>query len=157
MKVIEFRVFGFPAPKGSVRAAGNRVIPSGSPVNRAAQVDWGGAVRAAALSAVEKMTGGAPLILFVGVPLFLTAEWFMPRPMGHFHKKGPLIGQIKGTAPRYPLSAPDTSKLLRSTEDWLNKLVWDDDARVVRTSMRKIYVDPGREGAWIKISQIEDK
>jgi Holliday junction resolvase RusA-like endonuclease len=150
-----FVVRGFPAPKGSMRAAGNRIIPSGGPANRAAQADWGGAVRLAASEALAA-AGSSGAIYFVGVPVKFTAIWRMQRPGGHYYKKGPRVGQVMDKAPKYPLSAPDTSKLLRSTEDWLNKLVFDDDARIVETMMRKVYALPGQEGAYIRIEQLQD-
>jgi len=152
---ISFTVLGFPAPKGSMRAAGNRVIPSGGPANARAQADWGSALRSAAANALTAM-GHTGVLYFVGVPLRFTAIWRMQRPGGHYHKKGPKAGQVKENAPKYPISAPDTSKLLRSTEDWLNKLVFDDDARIVETMMRKVYAAPGQEGAYIKIEQLQD-
>lgn len=155
MKTITFTVHGFPSPKGSMRAAGNRVIPSGGPANRAAQADWGGAVRLAATTALKAL-GYDGAIMFVGVPIRITAIWRMQRPMGHFYKKGPAAGTVRGNAPKYPISAPDSSKLLRSTEDWLNKLVFDDDARIAEHLMRKVYATPGQEGAWIKIEQMPD-
>lgn len=154
-KAIEFTVFGFPSPKGSMRAAGNRVIPSGSPQNRASQADWGSAVRAAAVDALSRL-GYSGSIMFVGVPLRMQAVWRMQRPMGHFHKKGPNAGKLRANVPKYPISAPDSSKMLRSTEDWLNKLVFDDDAKIAEHLMRKVYALPGREGAWIRIEQIKD-
>lgn len=153
VKSISFVVQGFPSPKGSMRAAGNRVIPSGGPANRAAQADWGSALRSAASNALAAL-GSTGIIYFVGVPLRMTAIWRMQRPLGHYHQKGPNVGQLKKGAPKYPISAPDTSKLLRSTEDWLNKLVMDDDARIVETMMRKVYATPGQEGAWIKLEQL---
>ncbi len=155
MKSIEFTVLGRPAPKGSVRAANNRVIPSGSPQNAANQVSWEAAVQNAARLALSA-TMSLGVIYFVGVPLRFTAIWRMQRPMSHFHKKGPNVGRVRDDAPKYPISAPDTSKLLRATEDALNKLVFDDDARIAETMMRKVYATPGKEGAWIKIEQLED-
>lgn len=156
MKSIEFTVFGRPAPKGSMRAAGNRIIPSGSPQNAANQVSWESAVQNAARIALATCLSSG-VIYFVGVPLRFTAIWRMQRPMSHFHKKGPMIGRVLADAPKYPITAPDTSKLLRATEDALNKLVMDDDSRIAETMMRKVYVDPGKEGAWIKIDQLEEK
>lgn len=156
MKSIEFTVHGHPAPKGSMRAAGNRVIPSGSKENAANQRTWVAAVSHSAILALAA-AGSAGVIMFMGVPLRFTAIWRMQRPTKHFYRKGPLAGALLPTAPKYPTKAPDTSKILRATEDALNKLVFDDDARIAETMMRKVYALPGQEGAWIKIEQLEDK
>lgn len=156
MKSIEFTVLGLPAPKGSMRAAGNRIIPSGSPQNAANLVSWEAAVANAARLALSAI-GSLGAIPFMGVPLRFTAIWRMQRPLSHFHKRGPFAGRVRDNAPKYPIGKPDTSKLLRTTEDVLTKLVFDDDARIAETMMRKVYVDPGKEGAWIKIDQLEDK
>lgn len=157
MKSISFLVRGFPAPKGSMRAAGNQVIPSGNPGNAANLRSWQTCLREAAAKAVDDLVGvGAQTIPFMGVPLRLTIEFRMQRPMGHYVKKGPNAGQLRPNAPKWPISKPDTSKLLRSTEDDLNKLVFDDDARIAETLMRKVYAAPGQEGAWIKIEELEE-
>lgn len=158
MKSIEFTVLGFPAPKGSVRAAGNQVIPSGSPQNRNAQKSWGQDVREAASKALDLALGvGNFAIPFMGVPVRVTIVWRMQRPLGHYHKKGAKAGQIRDGMPKYHTTKPDSSKLLRCLEDDLNKLVFDDDSRIAETMMRKVYADPGKEGAWVKIELLEDK
>lgn len=156
---LEFRVGGIPAPKGSMRGrkGGGSPVPGGSPVNAAAQKDFGKNVVDAAVAALAA-AGYAGRIMFTRVPIRLTAVWYYKRPGGHFIDKGPNAGQLKPTAPRYPIVAPDTSKVLRAFEDWLNALVWRDDAEVVETLMRKEYATiPGREGCWIKIEQLEEK
>jgi Holliday junction resolvase RusA-like endonuclease len=155
VKRLEFIVFGNPAPKGSMRAAGNRVIPSGSPENRANLVSWESAVRAGARNVL--MDIGSTAIVFMGVPIRLTAVFRMPRLMSHFAKKGENAGRVLASAPKYPTSKPDMDKLLRTTLDAMTKLVFDDDARVAETLMRKVYAEPGKEGAWILIEQLEDK
>jgi Holliday junction resolvase RusA-like endonuclease len=163
MRSIEFTVLGFPAPKGSMRAAGNRVIPSGNKANCDSLVSWESAVRQAATAALRVTPDPVlevPLpgvIMFVKVPLRFTAVWRMPRLMAHFHKTGPKVGSLRDDAPRYPVAKPDADKLLRTTWDALTMLVFDDDSRIAETMMRKIYAPPGQEGAWIKIEQLEDK
>jgi Holliday junction resolvase RusA-like endonuclease len=159
VKAIEFTVLGVPAPKGSARAAGNRVIPSGSPANREALVAWGQAMRGTARDAVMRhnIRRGLPpeTIPFMGVPLRIKIEFRMPRPLGHIVRKGADAGTVKLTAPKWHTTKPDVSKLLRSTEDELSGLVMDDDARFSEELIRKIYAMPGREGAWIRIEQLE--
>ncbi len=142
---VSFQVLGTPAPKGSSRAmirGGKPVnVPSGSDVNKARLASWDSALRAAALAAIGAVT--APP--YVGVPIRLTVVWRMKRPAGHYAK----TGSLKPSAPRWPACKPDTSKLLRSTEDTLTGIIWDDDGRIVEHFLRKVYADAGREGALI--------
>jgi Holliday junction resolvase RusA-like endonuclease len=156
MRSISFTAFGLPAPKGSMRAAGNNVIPSGSPQNRANLANWQGSVRQAAVDAIAAL-GLTGTILFIGVPMKVTVIWRMKRPMGHFAKKGPSAGQLLASAPKYHITPPDSSKLLRATEDDLQGLVFGNDSCIAETLMRKVYAMPGSEGAWIKIEELENK
>lgn len=158
LKVIEFVVLGSPAPKGSTRAGAGRVIPSGSPVNREKLVSWSSAVRDAAAKAVDRLVGvGVEVIPFMGVPLRMKVVFRMQRPGGHFHKKGERIGQVRDDAPYFHDVKPDASKLLRSTEDDLIRVVIDDDCRFAEEYVRKIYAAPGHEGAWIRIEELRDQ
>lgn len=154
VKRLEFTVFGNPAPKGSVRAAGNRVIPSGSSENQANLRSWESAVRLGAMNVLTFSFGGSPPIMFVDVPIRFTATFRMPRLMSHFSKKGETVGCVLPSAPKYPTSKPDMDKLLRTTLDALTRLVFDDDSRVAETLMRKVYALPGKEGAWILIEEL---
>ena len=144
---------GIPAPKGSMRAAGNRVIPSGSPQNAIAQADWGSCTRAAAIDALAR-ADHAGRIAIVGHAISLRIVWRLPRLRSHFVEKGPRAGELKATAPVLHMTKPDSSKLLRALEDHLTGLVWDDDSRVAITAMRKIYANPGEEGAVVAIEAV---
>lgn len=157
MKRLEFTVLGNPAPKGSMRAAGNRVIPGGSPQNAANLRSWESAVREGARSALmvnTPSTISSSAIMFMGVPIRFTATFRMVRLMSHFAKKGEDAGRVLPSAPKYPVGRPDMDKLLRTTLDALTKLVFDDDSRVAETLMRKVYAAPGKEGAWILIEEL---
>lgn len=153
---LSFVIHGTPAPKGSMRAAGNRVIPSGSPQNAHAQADWGSAVRAATAAAMRS-AGHADAIPFVAQAIALRVVWRMKRPRAHFVEKGPLAGRVKATAPLLCTVAPDNSKLLRALEDHFNRFVWDDDSRVAVSAQRKIYADPGHEGATVQILALDPR
>lgn len=145
---------GIPAPKGSVRAAGNRVIPSGSPQNAIAQADFSSAARAAAIDAL-RVADHAGQIAFVDQALAMRVLWRLPRPRAHFVEKGPRAGQVKPTAPLLHTVPPDNSKLIRALEDHFNKLVWDDDSRVAWTVAKKHYATPGDEGAVVEILALD--
>lgn len=152
--MIAFDVLGTPAPKGSGRAIlrGGRAVhvPSGSNVNRDALISWDVAVRNAAVIAVGNVS--APP--FVGVALKLTVEFRMRRPAGHWGK-GRNAGRLTPSAPRYPATKPDSSKLLRSTEDSMIGIVFDDDSRIVDTWITKVYAEPGSEGARIAVEAMD--
>ena len=53
------------------------------------------------------------------------------------------------TAPPFPRGKPDSDKLARSTLHLLGGIVFDDDSRVARLELRKVYATPEQEGAWI--------
>lgn len=150
---VVIEVLGSPAPKGSGRAilVGGvaQYVPSGSSVNARAIGAWDTAVREAAVRAVG--TVDAPP--FVGRALRITAIWRLRRPAGHWGR-GRNAGQLKPTAPAWPLGKPDGSKLLRCTEDPLTGIVWDDDSRIVEFFLRKCYARPGEEGARIVIEAV---
>lgn len=151
--MITIEVLGTPAPKGSGRAmllgGKARFIASGSTVNQRKLKSWDSALREAAHAAVGNVT--APP--FVDVPLMLTIEFRMQRPAGHWGK-GKNAGRLAPSAPRYPATKPDSSKLLRATEDSLIGIVFDDDSRIVSTVISKVYAVPGREGATITVEEM---
>jgi Holliday junction resolvase RusA-like endonuclease len=73
-------------------------------------------------------------------PLHVVVAFYMPRPKGHFNSKG----EIRGSAPPYPISRPDTTKLMRAVEDALTGVIWVDDAQVVIQYLYKLYeIDRG--------------
>lgn len=165
MRTFEFTVLGVPAPKGSSRAmlsGGNAVnVPSGSDVNKSAILSWDNAVRVAAVAAVNWAHGmdlvvssaPTPGVYFGQYPLRIQIVFRMRRLKAHFKKDGTL----RPDAPKYHITKPDTGKLLRATEDSLKGIVMLDDSHFSEVMARKVYANPGREGAWIKIEQLEDK
>lgn len=148
--MITIEVLGTPAPKGSGRAmligGKARFIASGTTVNQRKLKSWDTALREAALEAI----GHAAAPPYMGLALRLEILFRLARPTGHWGQ-GKNAGKLKPNAPAYPLSKPDSSKLLRAIEDTLNKVVFDDDSRIVRTHMDKVYADAGNEGATIKV------
>lgn len=147
---VTIEVLGTPAPKGSGRAiliAGRaRHVPSGSDVNAKKLRSWDTAVREAAALSVGHVTSPP----FIGVPLRLRIVFRLIRPAGHWGKRG-----LRPKAPSFPTTKPDLSKLVRSTEDTLTGIVFDDDSRIVSAVLEKVYAEPGREGATIVVELCE--
>jgi crossover junction endodeoxyribonuclease RusA len=151
--MISFGVLGTPAPKGSSRPMLNRktgkpfTFKGGSPQNSEKLTTWDGAVRSAAISRIGSV--GCPP--FVEVSLFVQLVFRLARPGGHWGK-GKNAGRLSPKAPMLPRGKPDIDKLARSTLDSLTGIVFDDDSRIVRLDLRKVYASPGDEGAHITIS-----
>lgn len=149
---VEFEVLGTPAPKGSSRPMLNRktgkafTFKGGSPVTAEKLTTWDTSVRAAAISCV----GGRSAPPFVETALWAALVFRITRPGGHWGK-GKNAGSLKLSAPPFPFGKPDLDKLARSTLDSLTGIVFDDDSRIVRLDLQKLYATPGNEGASISI------
>jgi Holliday junction resolvase RusA-like endonuclease len=144
---ISFFVPGLPAPGGSKRA----FIPKGW--TRAVVTDAGGKKTrdwraAVALAAYAEMQRQEKTELFDGA-LHLSITFEMPRPKGHYNSKGAL----KPKAPVFVTSRPDSSKLVRSTEDALTGVCWHDDAQVAVQAISRVYGE--QSGAHIKVETLE--
>jgi len=138
---MEFFVPGVPAPGGSKRhIGGGRIIEDCKRTK-----GWRACVALAAMQA-----GCTPM----EGPLAFNVVFFMPRPNGHFRKDG----SVKPSAPKFPTTRPDTTKLVRSTEDALLGICWHDDAQVVQQDARKWFAtySHGPAGAMVKIWQVVD-
>lgn len=122
----------------------------GSPQTAEKLTTWDGAVRAAAISKIGPI--GCPP--FVEVALFVQIVFRIARPGGHWGK-GKNAGKLSPKAPAHPRGKPDIDKLARSTLDSLTGIVFDDDSRIVRLDLTKVYASPDDEGAHITI--IEEK
>lgn len=89
--------------------------------------EWKQAVRVAALKALN----GVP---FSG-PLSLRLDFGMPRPKGHFTKKG-----LRTTAPLYHTIKPDLDNCTKAVKDALTNVgVWHDDSQVCVSIGTKSY------------------
>ena len=83
-------------------------------------------------------------------PLRLTVTFGLPRPAGHYGKKG-----LRASARAYPTVKPDATKLIRCTEDALTEAgVWRDDAQVVEQLVRKVYTE--QPGTTIHVGSISE-
>lgn len=135
LPAITITVYGQAAPQGSKRHVGNGVMVESSKKVK----PWRQDVKAAATAAVDLLPGWVPL----DGPLSVSMTFTFLRPKGHFGT-GRNAGIIRASAPQRPATIPDLSKLVRSTEDALTKLVWADDARVVEyRRLGKHYASSG--------------
>lgn len=142
-RLIEVRFFvpGIPQPGGSKRAfyipkLKRSVITEANPRSK----DWRVAVAWAAREAI-----GAP----ISGPLEVHFTFMMQRLKGHYGKKG-----LKTSAPKYHTVKPDTTKLIRSTEDAMKGIAWADDSQVARQFGEKVYAD--RAGCLITIRGLDE-
>jgi crossover junction endodeoxyribonuclease RusA len=137
--VMEFFVPGVPAPGGSKRhIGGGRIIEDCKRTK-----GWRACVALAAMQAGCKPMEG---------PLSIRVAFCMPRPKGHYKRDGTL----KPSAPKYPTVKPDTTKLMRSTEDALKGICWMDDSQVCFQMAYKEYTRRGETpGAEIKIIRLD--
>jgi len=140
---IEFNVVGLPAPGGSRKFVGmnnGRGIivedckRSGPWRNRVASYG------------VEAMFGRQ---MFSGCALGMSIQFQIPRPKSHYGT-GRNCRKVKPSAPVYPIVKPDTTKLVRSTEDALTGIVWKDDAQIVIQHVGKEF-STGQVGAKIVV------
>ena len=138
--MINFTVYGVPGTAGSKvghtirRKDGSLVMSNGIPIVAMRDMSgdkgkiWRSLVQDAARDAYQGplLTGAIKLsVCFVKV-----------RPKGQFGKHG-----LRSWAPKYPLTAPDCTKLLRAIEDSLKNILWKDDAQVVQQVVEKRWGD----------------
>ena len=143
---IVFDVVGTPAPGGSKSAFPNRrtgrimIVDAGGKRTK----EWRAAVAAAGREAME---GQEPL----NPPLALTILFRVPRPASHLNRQG----KLRRSSPVFPVSRPDLTKYLRSTEDALTGIAWADDATIVEQWVAKIYAHPSEQpGARITVREL---
>ncbi len=155
-----FTVYGTAAPKGSPKVqmrgkpghAGNCRLCGALKFPRVLEdtpetARW---QKSVALAAKYAMRGRAR---WNDTPLVVQVTFGFERPTGHYGT-GRNAHVLKPSAPIAPSVKPDTDKLLRTTLDGMNGIVFDDDARVVAPQPWKIYVPIGQpEGAAILIRE----
>lgn len=127
--IVEVR--GIPKPAGSKRVflvgpKGGERRPVVTDACRTGR-DWRVLVQHAIADAYQ----GPPFTGALEVSLHFT----MPRPRGHFNKRG----ELRPSAPAFPTTRPDRSKLCRAVEDAATGLLWRDDAQIICGSTRKAY------------------
>lgn len=136
---IQFEVVGKPATQGSKveqvirNRQGNPVIKKGRALTiirednpRLAQ--WRQEVAHAARAVYDGE-------LFIGA-MTMALTFVRPRPKSHYGT-GRNAGVLKRSAPTYPTTMPDCSKLARAVEDALTDVIWKDDSQVVDSHVTK--------------------
>lgn len=136
---IEFDVIGTPVSQGSVAyhpvklKGGGYAMKDGRPILRPHHDNkklkpWRQRVAAKAAMAM----GDRPLLLGA---VMLYVQIYRPRPKDHYNAKG----FLKDDAPSYPITRPDTLKIVRGIEDALTGVVWIDDSQVVGHNLQKHF------------------
>jgi crossover junction endodeoxyribonuclease RusA len=132
LRAFELVVPGTPEPGGSKRHVGNgRIVDANPKVNQ-----WRQLVGYHALH----QRNNRPLL---EGPLQLTVRFYLARPKNHYGT-GRNIAKIRPSAPAYPTTRPDTTKLIRAVEDAMTGVLYHDDAQIVRQSAIRLYGDPPR-------------
>lgn len=144
---IEFTIHGVAQPKGSSKSfgwlvkgqdgrpaldsRGREIVRTTTTSDNPNVKEWRGLVADAAQRAIAAIPD---FVLFDG-PVAIDLVFELPRPKS-LPKK--VTAHIK---------KPDASKLLRSTEDALKRIVWHDDSQLTEIRLRKRYAganDPAR-------------
>lgn len=100
----------------------------------------------------------AKVPLFQG-PVRMSVVFLFQRPANHYRRDGTLkplnpslASATSREAPAYHCVTPDRDKVLRSTQDALSRLAYEDDARVVEGDCKKRWcVGDERPGALITV------
>lgn len=140
MSEVTFTVYGTPQPAGSKTAGMSK---SGKMFVRDSAKGSAPWKRQVAQSAGMAMNGRGVL----DGALKLTVIFTVPRPKGHYGKRG-----IRPSAPPYPTVRPDVTKLLRAVEDACTGVVWRDDAQVVHQHAMKLYGETAK--CAVEVSQV---
>lgn len=122
---LTFVVYGLAAPQGSKRSLGNGIMVESSRNVK----PWRQDVKHTALACI-------PPGWDLSLPMSLSIVFRFKRPQTHFGKKG-----VRPSAPQHCVSNRhgDLSKLVRSTEDALTGIAYDDDRQIVSMSVTKRY------------------
>lgn len=147
-------VHGNPAPQGSKRHVGRGVMVESSKHVK----PWRAAVTAAAVDEVKRLGR----IHLIDGPIAAEMIFTFTRPRGHY-RTGKNSHLLREGMPPQPPVMPDLSKLARSTEDALTKVLWTDDARIVEyRRLAKVYVGEDVDalsspGARIRVFALEPR
>jgi Holliday junction resolvase RusA-like endonuclease len=145
---IQFFVPGVPKPggskKGFIHARTGRVIVM---EDCAKNKDW----RASVAHEGRLVHQGALL----SGPLFLEIVFVFCRPKSHYGTgKNAIL--LKSSAPIWHTQSPDSTKLVRSTEDALTKVLWVDDSQICEQRVTKRWVPRNvMSGAHVTVRKLD--
>lgn len=146
--MIQIEVFGIPRPGGSKKPGRNRktgklFVMDANP-NTAI---WRSDVVA---QSIPQYNG--PLLTG---PVIMRYEFRFPRPKNHY-RTGNNAHLMREAAPNWHTIKPDLTKIIRSTEDALTGIVWQDDSQVCKRSESKRYCrGEERPGVTMFISEMK--
>lgn len=140
-----FTVLGKPAPQGSKRHVGKGVLVESSKRCK----PWRQDVRYTAHSLLPD-----GWYAMMDRAMAMTVAFVFPRPKGHFRANG----ELKPSAPKHCKGrVGDTSKLVRSTEDALAGIVYNDDAQLIIINAHRRYATGNEQPcAIITITALDD-
>jgi crossover junction endodeoxyribonuclease RusA len=141
MNSLTFVVYGLAAPQGSKRHMGNGIMVESSKAVK----PWRQDCKHAALACI-------PPGWDTTVPMSMSVVFRFKRPAGQIGKRG-----VKPSAPQHNTSGRhgDLSKLVRSTEDALTGVLYDDDRQIVTLSASKRFcVGEEPQGAVITLTPL---
>lgn len=130
-KKLSITIYGRPATAGSKRHIGHGVLIDSC--KRAKP--WRESVQYEAHEAMMKHN--MTIDDFAG-PLTLRCIFYRRRPKSHFGT-GANSQKLKDSAPRFPTTRPDSTKMLRALEDAMTGVVYQDDSIIVHHDILKIY------------------
>jgi Holliday junction resolvase RusA-like endonuclease len=139
---VELVVHGAGKPAGSKRHIGQGRIVDANPNAR----DWQWRVAQVA----GEQLNGRPLL---EGPLRLDVCFYRTRPKSHLGT-GRNAGTVKASAPAWPTTEPDLTKLVRAVEDALTGVCWRDDAQIVEQNAAKLYAAQVR--CEIRVEDLDD-
>lgn len=106
---------------------------------------WKGQVALAVRNLIPKVP--------ISVPVQLTLVFFFPRPKSHY-RAGKNSHIIRDDVPSWCSKKPDFDNLAKAVSDALTVLrVWEDDALVVDSRIKKFFDDGSGPGCLITISE----
>lgn len=136
--MISFTVYGQAEPAGSKRAfvvAGKARVTD---ANRKS-APWKQEVASKGAEAMATWNSNLRMPMLEGA-LEVWFTIYVPRPQGHFGKRGNLLPSARP----YPTVKPDLLKLARGLEDALTGICWRDDSQIIVEHLLKRYGEPAR-------------
>jgi len=94
-----------------------------------------------------------PVLIGRDVPIYLTLDFYLPRPKGHYKTSGDI--KEKYIAVRHT-SKPDLDNLVKAVKDSLKGIVWNDDSQVFYTISSKNYAND-KPKVFITVKSPENK